>query len=99
MNLNQVTLLGSLSCEPVFDETPNGTPVCKFIVETKTKKRGEVTPTFHNISVIGKSLCDVVALHAKAGKNILVRGTLEYWNDTKKGTRLVDVKAEYVEFA
>jgi single stranded DNA-binding protein len=97
INVNHVELIGTVACEPVFDETPNGTPVCKFLVETVDKFQNTTRKTLHNISCIGK-MCDIVAKHAHKGSTVLVRGRLEYWAD-QKNNRLVDVKAEYCEFA
>jgi single-stranded DNA-binding protein len=97
INVNNVELIGTVTCEPVFAETPNGTPVCKFIVETVDKFQDTTRLSKHNISAIGK-LCDIIALHAKVGSKVLIRGRLEYWSDDKKN-RLVDVRAQYAEFS
>lgn len=95
INVNNVELIGTVSCNPVFDETPNGTPVCKFTLETEDAFQGTTRSSSHNISAIGK-MCDIIASHVKIGSKVLVRGRLEYWSDNKKN-RLVDVRATYVE--
>jgi len=96
INVNQVELIGTMTCNPVFDVTPNGTSVCKFIVTTADKFQDGTRLSTHNISSLGK-LCDIIRTHAKIGATVLIRGQLEYWaND--KGNRLVDVRATYVEF-
>lgn len=97
INVNTVELIGIVACEPVFDSTPNGTSVCKFIVETTDKFQDGTRVSKHHVSAIGK-LCDIIALHAKVGSICLIRGRLEYWADDKKN-RLVDVRAQYAEFA
>lgn len=96
INVNQVELIGVVTCEPVFDETLNGTPVCKFLVATEDKFLDSTRASIHNISCIGK-LCDNVARFCKKGSKVRVRGRLEYWAD-KSNNRLVDVKAEFVQF-
>jgi single stranded DNA-binding protein len=95
INVNNVELIGTVACEPVFDETPNGTPVCKFIVVTIDKFKDTTRPSSHNVSALGK-LCDIIATHVKKGSRVLVRGQLEYWSDDKKN-RLVDVRATFIE--
>jgi single-stranded DNA-binding protein len=96
INVNSVELIGTISCEPVFDETINGTPVCKFTVDTVDKFMDSTRVSKHNVSCIGK-LCDIIAKHAVKGKRVLIRGRLEYWSDNKSN-RLVDVRASYAEF-
>lgn len=95
INVNQVELIGTVSCNPVFDSTSNGTSVCKFIVETEDKFQETFRTSSHHISALGK-MCDIIATHVKAGSRVLIRGRLEYWSDDKKN-RLVDIRATYVE--
>lgn len=95
INVNNVELIGTVSCRPVFDETPNGTPVCKFIVETEDKFQDTTRTSSHHVSALGK-MCDIIATHVKVGSRVLIRGRLEYWADDKKN-RLVDIRATYVE--
>lgn len=96
INVNEVTLIGTMDCEPVFDTMLGGASVCKFIVETIDEFKGSTRPSKHNISVIG-TLCDIVALHGHKGTKVHIRGRLEYWSD-QKNNRLVDVRATYARF-
>lgn len=97
INVNNVELIGTIACEPVFDVTLGGTPVCKFIVETNDKFQNKTRISNHNISVLGQALCDIVRTFGRTGSSCLIRGRLEYWSDDNKN-RLVDVRASYVEF-
>lgn len=97
INVNQVTLIGTVSCTPVFDTTRGGTPVCKFLMITEDPYNGEKRESTHHISAMGEKLCNIIKARAMVGKAVLVKGRLEYWADDKK-QRLVDVRASHVEF-
>lgn len=96
ININEVTLIGVVDCEPVFDSMPSGASVCKFIVETTDDFKESTRTSRHHVSAIGK-LCDIVALHGRKGASVHIRGRLEYWSDDKKN-RLVDVRATFAKF-
>ena len=97
INVNEVTLIGTLACQPVFSTMAGGSQVCKFYVDTVDKIQNTTRISRHNVSVIGR-LCDVVSIHGVVGRSVLIKGRLEYWHDENRN-RLVDVKAQFAEFA
>ena len=84
MNLNKAMIIGNLTRDPEFKNTPNGTPVATFSVATNliwTDQAGQKQEKveFHNI-VAWKKLAEICGQYLKKGSKIYIEGRLETRN-------------------
>ena len=93
MNLNKVFLLGNLTADPEFRNTPSGQPVCNFRIATNriwidknTGQRQQKTE-YHTI-VAWRKLATIASQYLKKGRLVFVEGHLatRNWEDSS-GTK------------
>jgi single-strand DNA-binding protein len=93
-SINQVTLMGNLTKDPVLRYTPGGTAVASFSLATNRTWTDKNTNTkkdevqFHNIVVWGKS-AEVISQYVYKGHSLIVQGRLQtrVWDDQKSGVK------------
>ena len=83
--LNKVHLIGYLTADPEFKQTPSGTTVCPFsiAVNRKTVREGGQSCDFIDC-VAWRERAEFVAKYFKKGKPILVIGELQSRSYTDK---------------
>ncbi len=102
--LNSILLEGNLTKDPIFKETPKGTPVCTFAVASNRYYRAgtdfESEVSYFDIETWSK-LADACGKQLKKGRGVRVMGRLkqERWTgqDGKLASK-VKIVAEHVEF-
>lgn len=102
--LNSILIEGNLTKDPVFKETPKGTPVCSFaLASNRYYKQGSETEqevSYFDIETWSK-LADACGKQLKKGRGVRVVGRLkqERWTGTDgKMKSNVKIVAEHVEF-
>lgn len=93
-SINQVTILGNLTKDPVLKYTPSGSAVINFSMATNRtwidKASGEKKEDvqFHNIVFWGKS-AEVISQYVMKGHALLIQGRLQTrsWDDKNTGTK------------
>ena len=81
-SINQVTLLGNLTRNPVLRYTPNGTAVINFSIATNRSYKDKETDEwkdlvdYHNIVFWSKS-AEIISQYCLKGSKILVQGRLQ----------------------
>jgi single-strand DNA-binding protein len=102
--LNSILIEGNLTKDPIFKETPKGTPVCSFgLASNRFYRQGEDTEkevSYFDIETWSK-LADACGKQLKKGRGVRVVGRLkqERWMGTDgKPRSAVKIVAEHVEF-
>jgi single-strand DNA-binding protein len=105
-DLNQVSLIGRLTRDPVTKTIPSGNTVTTFGLATSRKYKDQAgglkeETTFVDITCWGK-LGEIVCRYVKKGRLIYVGGRLKYesWDDKQTGQKRskLTVTAEDVQF-
>lgn len=103
--LNKVILMGRLTRDPDFKQTPGGTSIAEFslAVDRDFVKQGETRQTdFLNITTFGPK-ADFVSRYFSKGQLVAVCGRIETrsWEDSSSGQKrfAVIIKADEVHFA
>jgi len=102
--LNSILIEGNLTKDPIFKETPKGTPVCSFaLASNRFYRQGEDSEkevSYFDIETWSK-LADTCGKQLKKGRGVRVVGRLkqERWTGTDgKPRSTVKIVAEHVEF-
>lgn len=100
--MNNVTLVGRLTKDPIVNYTQSGSSITKFglAVDRRFKREGEPTADFINIVVFGKT-GEFVEKWFHKGDPIAITGRIQTGSYTKQdGTKVytTDVIAETAEF-
>lgn len=100
--MNNVTLVGRLTKDPIVNYTQSGSSITKFglAVDRRFKREGEPTADFINIVVFGKT-GEFVEKWFRKGDPIAITGRIQTGSYTKQdGTKIytTDVIAETAEF-
>jgi len=87
-DLNKVTLLGTLSIDPISRKMPSGSAYARFTLVTgytwkDAKKIGRVEDG-HTIVAFGK-LAEIAAQYLKKGDRVYVEGRLKTWKGRESG--------------
>lgn len=93
-SINQVTILGNLTKDPVLKYTPNGNAVISFSMATNRqwldKATGEKKEDvqFHNVVFWGKS-AEIISQYVMKGYALLIQGRLQTrsWDDKNAGVK------------
>lgn len=100
--VNEITLLGNVTHDPELKMSKTGNPILKFGLATNHSMKntdGSYTdiPTFHNITVFGKS-CEWLSKAIHKGEKVYVNGRLTIQDVELEGIkkRFVDVIASHV---
>ena len=103
-NLNSILIEGNLTKDPVFNETPKGTPVSKFTIATNRyyKQDDEIQSevSYFDIETWAR-LAEVCSDHLAKGRGVRVVGRLKQdrWSDSEgKAKSRIKIVAEHVEF-
>ncbi len=103
-NLNSILIEGNLTKDPVFNETPRGTAVCKFSIATNRyfKQDDEIQNevSYFDIETWAR-LAEVCSDHLAKGRGVRVVGRLKQdrWNDIDGNAKnRIKIVAEHVEF-
>ena len=103
-NLNSILIEGNLTKDPVFNETPKGTAVCKFPIATNRYYRQEEElqneVSYFDIETWAR-LAEVCSDHLVKGRGVRVVGRLKQdrWNDSDGNAKSrIKIVAEHVEF-
>lgn len=85
--MNKVIIMGRLTADPDYRQTPQGTPVCRFNVAVNrnfvSKNSGQRETDFINVQA-WRSTADFVSRYFSKGKPIIVEGSLRNDNYTDK---------------
>lgn len=100
--MNNVTLVGRLTKDPIVNYTQSGTSITKFnlAVDRRFKREGEPTADFINIVVFGKT-GEFIEKWFHKGDPIAITGRIQTGSYTKPdGTKVytTDVIADTAEF-
>ncbi|HRS96325.1 MAG TPA: single-stranded DNA-binding protein, partial [Candidatus Latescibacteria bacterium] len=81
-SVNKVILIGNLGKDPVVDQTPSGTPRCRFSLATSenfTDREGkkQERTEWHNILIWGK-LAEVAGQYLRKGRPVYLEGRIAY---------------------
>lgn len=87
MNINQVTLIGHITQDPVSKEFGEKNLLTKFTIATNSRPRGknkEAATEYHSITTFGK-LAEICRDYVKKGRLVYVQGRLKTsrWEDKK----------------
>jgi len=88
-NYNNITLVGRLGKDPELSITPNGTPVCKFVIAVDDFISKEKKATYwFNIVTFG-NLAEVCEKYLNKGSLVLIAGkaTMRTYEDKNKQQR------------
>ena len=93
-SINQVTIMGNLTKDPVLKYTPNGVAVISFSMATNRtwidKATGEKKEDvqYHNVVFWQKS-AEVISQYVFKGNSLLIQGRLQTrsWDDQQTGTK------------
>jgi len=93
-SVNQVTLLGNLTRDPVLKYTPQGTAVINFSIATSRSYKDKQTDgwkeisEFTNVVFWGKS-AEIIGQYCNKGSKLFVQGRLQTrsWDDKETGTK------------
>ena len=93
-SINQVTIMGNLTKDPVLKYTPNGVAVISFSMATNRtwldKATGEKKEDvqYHNVVFWQKS-AEVISQYVFKGNALLIQGRLQTrsWDDKQTGTK------------
>ncbi len=103
-NLNSILIEGNLTKDPVFNETPKGTSVCKFPIATNRYYRQEdeiqSEVSYFDVETWAR-LAEVCSDHLAKGRGVRVVGRLKQdrWNDSDGNAKSrIKIVAEHVEF-
>ncbi len=102
MKINVVVLGGNLVRDPELRYTPSGTAICEFTIANSKKYKSNdewmEKTGFYNCLCWGKR-GEVIAEYFKKGKQILVRGELEFqqW-ENKEGQKVNAIKVQVQDF-
>eukprot|EP01156_Anaeramoeba_ignava_P003677 Anaeramoba_ignava/a223880_59.p1 GENE.a223880_59~~a223880_59.p1 ORF type:complete len:147 (+),score=20.17 a223880_59:38-478(+) len=103
-NLNSILIEGNLTKDPVFNETPKGTAVCKFPIATNRYYRQDEEiqneVSYFDIETWAR-LAEVCSDHLAKGRGVRVVGRLKQdrWNDSDGIAKSrIKIVAEHVEF-
>jgi single-strand DNA-binding protein len=93
-SINQVTIMGNLTKDPVLKYTPSGVAVINFSMATNRswidkdtgEKKEEVQ--YHNVVFWQKS-AEVISQYVFKGNSLLIQGRLQTrsWDDQQSGTK------------
>jgi single-strand DNA-binding protein len=105
-DLNQVVLVGRLVRDPELRYTPQGAPVCEFILASNrrfTKKDGEKVEEVIFVDVVAwNKLAEVSAEYLKKGRSVALSGSLtqDRWEDEATGQKRskIRIQANSVQF-
>jgi single-strand DNA-binding protein len=103
VNVNKITLMGSLSREPKLRSLPSGMQVCSFSMATDQyfTKDGErhSEATFYEVVAFGK-MGELVAQYMQKGGQLYVEGRLRNrsWEKDGQKYRRTEIVAERVQF-
>lgn len=102
--LNSILIEGNLTKDPIFKETPKGTPVCSFaLASNRYYRQGSETEqevSYFDVETWSK-LADACGKQLKKGRGVRVVGRLKQdrWTGTDgKSKSSVKIIAEHVEF-
>ena len=103
-NLNSILIEGNLTKDPVFNETPKGTAVCKFSIATnryyKQDEEIQNEVSYFDIETWAR-LAEVCSDHLAKGRGVRVVGRLKQdrWSDSDGIAKSrIKIVAEHVEF-
>ena len=88
-SFNEVILLGNLTRDPEFADAKNGGKArCKSGIAVNTKSKAGDKVMFIDITAWDKT-AEVLANYCQKGKQVLIRGRLEFetWEDKQGGKR------------
>lgn len=89
MNVNNVTIIGHLTKDPISKDYENGKPLTTFTVATNRRgKDKQSQPEFHNVVTFGR-LAEICRDYLKRGRLVYVQGRLHtgHLEDDKKNKR------------
>ena len=103
-NLNSILIEGNLTKDPVFNETPKGTAVCKFPIATnryyKQDEEIQNEVSYFDVETWAR-LAEVCSDHLAKGRGVRVVGRLKQdrWSDSDGIAKSrIKIVAEHVEF-
>lgn len=100
-SINKVFIMGNLTRDPDFRNTPNGSPVCKMTVASSRKNRNTEETCFVDVTVWGKP-AENCRQYLSKGSSVFVEGylKLETWEDRNGGGKRskLSMVAENVQF-
>ena len=93
-SINQVTIMGNLTKDPVLKYTPSGVAVISFSMATnkswidKTTNEKKESVQYHNI-VFWRKSAEVISQYVMKGHALLIQGELQTrsWDDKQTGTK------------
>lgn len=98
--MNNVIISGRLTADPELKTTPNGVPVCTFIVAVDRSTKDDVAD--FPIVVAWRQTAEFVAKYLSKGRKIIVKGEIRTRNyEDKDGNKrkATEIQADRVEFA
>ncbi len=102
LELNKVTILGTLGKDPELKKTVSGLSVCKVSIATHSKqKAGAELTEWHSVVMFDKQ-ADNVSKFLKKGNRLYVEGRLQTrkWSDQNGNIHYTtEIVAENVKFA
>ena len=100
--MNKVFLIGNLTRDPEFRETPSGVPMCRFTIAVNRNYRsadGERQADFFNCTA-WRGLAETISRYTKKGTKVCVVGSVEmreYEDNTGARRTAVDVMVQDFE--
>lgn len=98
--MNNVIISGRLTADPELKTTPNGIPVCTFIVAVDRNTKEDVAD--FPVVVAWRQTAEFVSKYLAKGRRIIVKGELRtrnYEDKDGKSRKATEIQADRVEFA
>jgi single-strand DNA-binding protein len=102
-NLNSILIEGNLVRDPLFKNTPKGTPICSFTIASnrffKQDSNIEKEVGFFDVEAFSK-LADSCRSQGYKGRGVRVVGRLKQnrWSDKGQPHSRIYIVAEHIEF-
>lgn len=98
--MNSVIISGRLTADPELKNTPNGVPVCTFVIAVDRNSKEGVAD--FPVVVAWRQTAEFVAKYLSKGRRIIVKGELHTRNHEDKdgkNRKVTEIQADRVEFA
>jgi len=104
-DINNILIAGSITSEPTFRKTSNGTPVTNFYIVSNRKFRDNTGQWRENLCYVGVvawyKLAEVCYETLQRGSSVLIDGELQsrpWRNEDGSSRNVIEVKARRIQF-
>jgi len=93
MSYDKVIIIGNITRQPEYKQTPSGVGVCEFGIAVNKKRKGEDKACFLDIVSFNKT-AEFVQKYFQRGSEILIEGEHDYetWDDKDTGKKRSKIK-------